>query len=56
MVGDNIDKNIRPRDMRTDHQGRSLHYFHTYAVQDRVDLSNVSDVQMSPDLSTTHLC
>ena len=55
LVGDNIDKNIRPRDMRIDHQGRSLHYFHTYAVQDRVDLSNVSDVQMSPDLSTTNL-
>ena len=55
LVGDNIDKNIRPRDMRTDHQGKSLHYYHTYAVQDRVDLSGVSDVPMSPDLSTTNL-
>ena len=55
LVGDNIDKNIRPRDMRSDHQGKSLHYFHTYAVRDRVDLSGVSDVPMSPDLSSTDL-
>lgn len=55
LVGDNIDKNIRPRDMHIDHQGRSLHYFHTYAVRDRVDLSDVSDVPMSPDLSATNL-
>lgn len=55
LVGDNIDKNVRPRDMRTDHQGKSLHYFHTYAVRDHVDLSDVSDVPMSPDLSTINL-
>ena len=42
LVGDNIDKNVRPRDMRSDHQTRSLHYFHTYAVRDRVDISHFS--------------
>ncbi len=55
LVGDNLDKNVRPRDMRSDYQGRSLHYFHTYAVRDRVDLTNVSDVQISPDLSAIDL-
>lgn len=43
LVGDNIDKNIRPREMRSDYQTRSLHYFHTYAVCDRVDMSNFSE-------------
>ena len=30
IVGDNIDKNIQPRDMRYEHQTRLLHYFHSY--------------------------
>ena len=44
LVGDNIDREVRPRDMRSDYQTRSLHYFHTYAVKDRVDLSSISDL------------
>ena len=43
LVGDNIDKNITPRDMRSDHQTRSFHFFHTYAVRDRIDLSGFSE-------------
>lgn len=43
LVGDNIDKDVKPRQMRFDYQTRSLHYFHTYALQDRVDLSSLSD-------------
>ena len=43
IVGDNIDKNVKPRFMRSDHQGKSLHYFHCYAVQDRFDLSMPED-------------
>lgn len=27
LVGDNIDKNVKPRNMTSDHQTRSLHYF-----------------------------
>ena len=34
LVGDNIDREVRPCDMRSDYQTRSLHYFHTYAVKD----------------------
>ena len=38
IVGDNIDKNVSPRDMRVDNQTTSFHYFHSYAAHDRVDL------------------
>ena len=41
LVGDNIDKNVKPRDMRADHQTQSLHYFHSFAVKDRIDFSSV---------------
>ena len=37
LVGDNIDKVVKPRHMRIDHQAKSLHYFHSYAVKDRID-------------------
>lgn len=55
LVGDNIDKQVRPRDMRSDYQTRSLHYFHTYAVRDRVDLTGISDQKPVLDLKTIHL-
>lgn len=41
LVGDNIDKTIKPRDMRIDHQTQSLHYFHSFAVKDRVSFSSL---------------
>jgi len=40
-VGDNIDKNVKPRDMRAEHQTQSLHYFHSFAVKDRIDFSSL---------------
>ena len=44
FVGDNIDKNVKPRFQRqSGHTGQSLHYFHGYGVRDRVDLSSYSD-------------
>lgn len=43
IVGDNIDKNIRPSYQRIDRQTQSLHYFHSFAVHDRIDLSTYSD-------------
>ena len=43
FVGDNIDKNIKPRFQRYENRGQSLHYFHGYAVRDRVDLASLSD-------------
>ena len=55
LVGDNIDKNVRPREMRSDCQTRSLHYFHTYAVRDRVDMSQFSNDVHIPDVSSIDL-
>lgn len=55
LVGDNIDKNIRPREMRSDHQTKSLHYFHTYGVRDRVDISEFSNRTPIPDVPTINL-
>uniref|UniRef100_A0A1X7U296 DUF6589 domain-containing protein n=1 Tax=Amphimedon queenslandica TaxID=400682 RepID=A0A1X7U296_AMPQE len=51
IVGDNIDKNIVPRDRRIDKQTSSLHCFHLYAVKDRVDFSGISD-KMNPHFMT----
>lgn len=44
IVGDNIDKNIRPSFQRVNHQTKSLHYFHSFAAMDRIDFSNLSNV------------
>ena len=43
IVGDNIDKNIWCTYQRIDRTTRSLHYFHMFAVKDRVDFSHLSD-------------
>ena len=50
MVDDNLDKNVQPRDMRIDNQVRSYHFFHTYAVKDRIDLSDMSDKIEVPEV------
>ena len=43
IIGDNIDKNVKPRFYRMESQVRSLHYYHSYALLDRIDLSAASD-------------
>ena len=55
LVGDNIDKEVQPRDMRDEHQMRSLHYFHSYAVCDRINVADVSDIATTPDISQVNL-
>lgn len=55
LVGDNIDKEVRPRQMRSDHQTRYVHYFHTYALRDRIDLSAISDQAPSVEISSIDL-
>ena len=42
LVGDNIDKTIKPRDMRINNQANSVHYFNVYAVRDRINFSHLS--------------
>ena len=44
IVFDNIDKNVKPRYMRSDCQTHSLHCVHRYGVKDRIDFSEYSDV------------
>ena len=55
IVGDNIDKEVKPRNMRSDYQAWSLHYFHFYAVKDRVNLDNCEDKPSAPDISSVDL-
>ena len=55
IVGDNIDKEIKPRHMRSDYQARSLHYFHSYAVRDRLNLDSYDDSPSAPDPSLVNL-
>lgn len=55
LVGDNIDKKVKPREMRSNYQARDLHYFHTYAVRDRVDMSELSGEEALPDLASMQL-
>lgn len=42
LVFDNIDKNVKPRYMRSDSQTLSLHYVQVYGVKDRIDYSSLS--------------
>jgi hypothetical protein len=44
IVMDNWDKNVKPRYRRIDDKTKSLHFLHHYAVKDRINLRNVSDV------------
>ena len=48
LCGDNIDKAVHQRYMRSDSHGtRSLHYFHSYAIADR-SISPISLKKPSP--------
>ena len=55
IVGDNIDKNVRPRHQTLEAGTRSLHYFHAFAALDRVNLSGLSEQQPSIDPYTFDL-
>ena len=55
IVGDNIDKTVRPRHQTTDSPTQSLHYFNSYAVQDRIDFSSYSDTTPTINLETVSM-
>ena len=40
---------VKPRDMRIDVQASTLHYFHMYAVCDRLDTSQLSEELPQPE-------
>jgi len=48
IVGDNIDKNRSPLYQRQDCSTFFLHYFHSYAALNRIDISGLSDNHPSP--------
>lgn len=52
IVGDNIDKTVRPRHQTLEKRTQSLHYFHSYAVKDRIDMRDLSDTKPALDLTT----
>lgn len=43
ICADNLDKNLRASYQRLHEQTQSLHYFHSYAALDRVNISALSD-------------
>ena len=45
IVGDNVDKSINPRYYRTDQLKTDCHYYHLYAVKNRIDFTHLSDQQ-----------
>lgn len=45
IVGDNVDKNVKPRYERFEIKSQSLHYFHAYAARDRIDMTSLCDSQ-----------
>ncbi len=56
IVGDNVDKNIKPRYERFEIKSQSLHYFHAYAGKDIIDMTFLCDSQPAPtQLDSTSL-
>lgn len=49
LVGDNIDKNVHRTYQRLGQETMSLHYFHHFAVLDRVDFGQLSNVSPCVD-------
>lgn len=41
LVGDNVDLTVNPRYMRIDNKLSSLHYYHSCAVQDRINVHDL---------------
>lgn len=54
LVGDNIDFTVNARYMRIDgRQNQSLHYFHCFAIRDRINFSHLP-FKKAPVASSTH--
>lgn len=49
IVGDNIDKYVKPREMRINAQAKSLNYFNSYAIKGRINVSELEDLPCCPD-------
>ena len=65
IIGDNLDKNIKPRYMTINHQVKSLHLFHSVAAVGRIktlhldeeeSVADTSDIPVSSFLPSTDDC
>ena len=56
IIGDNIDQNVHPSFQRLGSQTKSLHYFHSYALIDRIDFSNLSDASPVGKINIEETC
>ena len=52
LVGDNVDKTIKPREETYESHSKSLHHFHSFAVKDRIDTSGLTDDPSLPDVDS----
>ena len=52
LVGDNVDKTVRPREETLETHSKSLHYFHSFAVRDRCD---IADDPSLPDMDNINV-
>ena len=48
LVGDNLDRRVKPRHQTMDKRGTDFHAFQYIAIKDRIDLSNFSDKYDKP--------
>ena len=55
LVIDNLDIFVRPRTETSQRHADSLHFVHMYAVRDRINISNFSDVSQIPDVSSLNV-
>ena len=51
LMTDNVDKNVRQSYQRIDRQTQSLHYCHSCAVKNRVNVSGLSDKPAAAEIS-----
>ena len=55
LVGDNVDKTVRPREETLETHSKSLHYFHSFAVRDRCDITGLADEPSLPDMDNINV-
>lgn len=55
IVDDNIDKNFRPSFQQHNNKTNSMHAFHMYALQDRIDFSSYSDTNPTAKVDVNKL-
>lgn len=54
-IGDNCDLSVKVRDMRQDNPNDSYHFFHTIAVQDRIDTSHLDSTMPKQLVSSLNI-